>query len=508
MSVDAPAVIGLDIGTSAVKGVLVGSGGRVGVTVSRSHRHVLGPGGRVEVDPRHVTTGAHAVIAALAARARDAGLRVRALCAGGSGDEAVWLDAAGDPVALVPLSLDTRSASDGEALAGVVGRDWFVSTTGLPPSGAYPIVRMRWLARERPDLASRVCRLLAWPEYVAFGLGVEVAAEPTLAARSGAGRLDPRRDGPYDARILAAAEIDPAVLPPVVPTGTLLGTIPRAIAADLGLPGEVAVVAGGFDQAMATLGAGILAPGVAHVGAGSWEALTVLSARWPDRDLIDAGFTTGPSIGAGGAWSLMASVPGAAALGWWGRIGSGDPRSAGRRAFTLAALAPEVPTGLLAIPDLASSGERAPDGRIGGAIAGLGIGDGPERIGRALLEGVAFALAARLDRLAARGLSVIELRVSGGGARDRRWLRLKADVTGLPVRAVRPGDAGTAAAAAVAAAAIGLAPDLGAALSAATALGPPIQPRPEVHAAYRAQAERAAALRSALGAVQPGDPDA
>jgi sugar (pentulose or hexulose) kinase len=498
-------VVGLDIGTSVVKGVLVAADGEVAARAARSQALEIGAGGRVEVEAADVARAARGVITELADRARSAGLRARALAAAGSGDEAVWVDAAGTPVAPVPLSLDARDTGTGDAIVGAVGAARFRLLTGLPLSGAYPLMRFAALRAHRPELAARVERLLAWPEALALDLGVEVAGEPTLAARSGAWRIDRRDDG-YERALLAAAGASPDLFAPVVATGSVIGTIPDAIATEIGLPSGVRVVAGGFDQAMATLGAGVLTSGIAHVGAGSWHALTVLADERPDPALVADGFSIGPSISADGRWSVMASGPGTIVLGWLGRVG--DPSGDGAaHVAALAARAPDAPTGVTVIPDLGGGAPPYPDPRARGAIAGLSLTDGPDRVARALLEGVAIGLRERLERASTAGLQVDEVRFTGGGARDPLWPRLTADVTGLPVRIVDPPDAGAIAAAALAAVGVGLAPDVPSALARTVRVGPPIQPRPAIHAAYRAMAERSVALRQSLAIVQRSDRD-
>jgi sugar (pentulose or hexulose) kinase len=501
------AVIGLDIGTSVVKGVLVAADGNLMARAGRSQRVDIGRGGRVEIDAVLVTRNVRRVIARLAGRAASDGFRVRAVCAGGSGDEGVWVDDAGVPVAPVPLSLDTRDTAVGEAIVTRVGAERFRSLTGLPTSGAYPITRYAALRAAQPELAARVERLLAWPESLALDLGVEVMSEPTLAARSGAWRVAvDGRGARYDRDLLAAAGVSASLLPPVIQTGSVIGTIPARVADTLGLPGDVDLVAGGFDQAMATLGAAITTSGVAHVGAGSWQALTLLADERPHTDVVADGFSVGPSVAAQGRWSAMASGPGAIMLGWLGRVGdgAGDPA---KRMAALARRAADEPTGLTVIPDLGGGAPPHPDPRARGVIAGLGLGDGAERLARALLEGVAIGLRERLERAAAAGLAVGEIRTTGGGARDAGWRQLTADVTGLPVRTVDPPDAGAVAAAALASVAAGLAPDVVSALARMVRLGRPLAPRPGHHAAYQGIAERLATLRSDIAAVHDTDAD-
>jgi xylulokinase len=506
----AGAVIGLDVGTSAVKGLL-SDGTRSLATHRRSFPLGLAAGGRATVDARDVLAAARAVVAALVADARASGVEVVGLCAGGSGDEAVFVDRAGEPVAPVAMALDTGDAGAVDAVLRRAGSAFH--RTGLPPASAYPLLRYAALASERPALARRVRRILAWPEYLADRLGVPAAAEPSLAGRSGAYDVDAGR---WDSELLAAAGIDESRLPPLVPTGAVLGVVPAEVAHALGLGPSVAVVAGGFDQAMATAGAGIDRPGIAHLGTGSWEAVSVLAAApiaaASRASLVEAGFSVGPA-----AWSdpgedrgdppalVGSSAPGAVALGWIGRVAGAPPRAAVAQALRLAASAPDEPSRLTVLPAFAGAFAADAGSRAGAVVAGLDLAAGPELVALAVLESIALRVAEQLDALERAGMPSAEVRVTGGTGRDRRWLQLRADATGRPVRAVVPADAGTVAAVALACVGLGIAPSVGEVVDALVRVGPPIEPRPDRQAALARSAERRAELRRSLAAV-PAQP--
>lgn len=484
-----PAVIGIDVGTSAVKALLADADGAIR-SVRRGYPMDVASGGRVEVDADGVWRAARSAIRALVAEADVHDVGIAAICCGGSGDEAVWLDDGGRPVAPVPMALDRRSDPDGSALAEAVGVRRFITATGLPPSGAYPLARLRWLRRTAPRAAARVRRLLAWPEFVAARLGVDPVAEPTLAARTAGFDVTA---GAWDAVLVAASGADAGVLPPLGPTGSIVGTVRPDTARSLGLGHGVAVVAGGFDQAMATRGAGITRPGIAHLGAGSWEALTALTPE-PPFGLVARGASIGPAIDADRLWSVMTSAPGATLMAWAGGlgrlVGSGEGTGdAVRRALAAARRSPDRPTDLVVLPDLAGSS---------GAIAGLRLDVDAGRLARGLLEGVAFGIADELDALRATGAAVDEIRITGGGTNDRRWIQLRSDVLGMPVVAVDPPDAGVAAAAALAWAAGVGDRSVQSTLATLVRLGPTVEPRRDHHERYADLRRRRSALVAAL----------
>jgi xylulokinase len=490
-----PAVIGLDVGTSAVKGLLAGEDGPL-ARVRRGYLLDVGANGRVELDADMVWRAVAGAIRRLGRVARDQRREIVAICCGGSGDEAVWVDDAGAPVAPVPMSLDRRSIVAGAALGGTMSDQAFIERTGLPPHDAYPLTRLAWLQLARPELASRVRHLWAWPEFVAARLGVPPVAEPTLAARSGAFDVV---GGRWDEELLASVGVDAAVFPPLAPTGSVIGLVPGEIARRLGLGAGVAVVAGGFDQAMATLGARITAPGIAHLGAGSWEALT-LALRVPAFSLVPRGFSVGPTVAADVPWSAMGSSIGGAAIAWIGGFAGATGSARGRatrRAIALAARAPDEPTGLIVQPDLDGGGPALADGRPGGVVAGLRLDVDAGRLARAMLEGIALTVADRLEVLS-EIQSVSEMRVTGAGAREQRWLQLRADVTGVAVRGISPIDAGAVAAVALAMEATLPGASVGSALDSIVRLGPLVEPRPDHHGRYAEIRATRARLRSAL----------
>jgi len=493
-----PAVIGLDVGTSSVKGLLAGPS-RALASARRGYRLDVGPDGRVELDAEAVWRAARAVIRLLAARAGTFGHDVVGVCCGGSGDEAVWVDQRDRPVAPIPMAFDRRAAAEGGALVAAVGRDTFIRRTGLPPSGAYPLARLAWLRRIDRESADRIRRLLAWPEFVAVRLGVEPIAEPTLAARSAAYDVT---TGAWDAALLRAAGLGETSLARLGPTGAIAGIVPPRIARGLGLGTGVAVVAGGFDQAMATRAAGIDRPGAGHLGAGSWEALSVLTEA-PPFQLVQRGFSVGPAVDAPGTWSVMSSVPGATVLAWLGGLAAigARPESTKARVARLlrrAGRAADTPTGVLVLNGFDAAGSIDGTALAGGVVAGLRLDVDAGTLARGMLEGIAFDVAERLDDLAAAGMTLTEIRVTGAGATDPRWIQLRADVLGMPVVAIEPRDAGVVAACALGASAAIGDRSLGEMVSRLTSVGPMVEPRRVHQERYQELLTRRAVLRRAL----------
>lgn len=487
--------IGIDIGTSAVKGLLLVDDAVVAHS-RRAYPLDVGPGGSVEVDAERVARAAEAVIRRLASLARGRGRPVGAIAASGSGDEAVWVDAGGRAVAPVPMAFDTRAGREAAALAAAVGEDRLYATTGLPLTGIHPLARLLWLRSVDPRAADRVTRLLAWPEFLAFRLGLAPVGEPSLAARSLAFDVHRRR---YDAAILGAAHASPDLFPPLVASGAVVGELPASTAARLGLGRPPVLVAGGFDQAMATFGAGIIDPGAVHLGLGSWAATTTLVPEPPaDGPMRQSGLSIGPSIGRAPRYAVMGSTAGGIVTAWLGSLSGIASDGGARRIAKLAASAPDRPTGLLGLSHFDGAYTPWLDPGSRGAIVGLGLATDAPALARSLYEAIAFEVREIIDRMAAAGIAVETIRATGQGSRSRTWLQIVADVVGLQVTRAREKDAGALAAACFAAAAVGTFASPEAALRAVVRSDAELAPRPGVAGAYREAAERHASLYPAL----------
>jgi xylulokinase len=206
------------------------------------------------------------------------------------------------------------------------------------------------------------------------------------------------------------------------------------------------------------------------------EPLDVLAVtHYPH--VAGAGFTTETGINTSGA-----AVAWVAGKLYGGRAGHARPADFARLDVETAA-SPAGAGGLLFLPALAD-GERT-DAALRGALTGLSLRHGRAAIARAVLEGVAYEIRDQLALLRGGGRPVTELRISGGDARLAAWNRIKADVTGLPVRTI-PGDAAVTGVAMLAGMGAGIYPDPAAAIAACVHPGEPVEPDPAragIHAA-------------------------
>jgi xylulokinase len=494
-------LLGLDVGTSACKGLLLASDGREIASAIIEHGLMFPRPGWVELSADATWTEVASIIRSLAAAGRQQGDPVSGLAFSVSGDEAVPVDAAGRVLYPCIMSMDSRSAELAETWDSTTDAGKIYGLTGLPLAPNWPLLRLIWLRAHEPQVFAATAQMLCWEDFMVARLTGSAVTDHSVASRTLAFDIGKRA---WSGEILSLAGIPSSMFPPSVASGTTVGVVAPGPAEELGLSARVLVVAGGFDQAMAALGAGLTHHGQAVVGTGSWEALTILtSSPAIAPPLRTGGYTSGCYV-ADDLYYCLASNPGGGSVVRWFRdtLGTAEleiSRRTGADAFELLMQQmPDGPTGMLALPHFEGSYTPWMDPSSTGALLGLQLSTTRGDMLKALMEGITFELAENIARLEAAGVQVGDLRATGGGARSPAWLQLKADVTGRVVTRVSVAEAGCVAAACLAGVGTGIFSSAAEAANAVTKTAESYQPRPEVHAAYQEAFSRYRQLYAAL----------
>ncbi|KAL6785248.1 hypothetical protein ACKKBG_A03065 [Auxenochlorella protothecoides x Auxenochlorella symbiontica] len=482
-----PLYLGLDVGTSGTKALLydpdkkqvLGRGSvAYGVQSSRA--------GEAEQDPaiwiEAVCTASRQALQGLPAA------QVRGIGVSGQQHGMVVLDK--DNMVLQPAKLwcDVTSAEEAEELSRVYG-------TTLVPS--FTATKLLWLKRHEPDVFAQVATVLLPHNYINFWLTGEAVMEASDASGMGFLSENPRL---WDWERVKA--VDPRLcdcLPPLRSANEPAGRLQPDAAERLGLPAGIVVGPGGGDNAMAALGVGAVEEGTLVLSLGTSGTLF-----GPSMGLIED--PTGiicPFADATGAWLPLLCIINCAGVPEEVRQAHGLSHE---EITELASREQPGCDGVTFLPFL--GGERTPNWpHASGALLGLRVGSSrPGLVYRAALEGVTFLLAAGKERLRAHGLVPDELRVVGGGARNRLWRRIVADAFQLPLRFPLEPEA-AALGGALQAAAIDRGQRVGKFVSShgiALEEGATL-PDPGVAGAYRAAMQRSRALGQALfGEGSPG----
>jgi gluconokinase len=415
-----PVVIGVDVGTTATKAVAFAAGsttaygsGEAGYALSEPE-----PGAAVQ-DPEAVWDAVgDAVREAVAAL--PPGTEVAALAFSAAMHGLLALDERGDPLGPLLTWADTRASAVAAELRRAPGGLALHRRTGTPLHPMSPLVELAWLARERPSLHAAAT---TWGGIKEFVLARATGARVTdTSCASGTGLLD-LASGTWDDEALGLAGLDADHLGTLVAPTDVVG---RLRTGDWDVPAGTPVVAGGGDGPLANLGVGAVRPGVAACSIGTSGALRVTVDR-PEVDPRGRVFCYGLVED---RWVVGGAITNGGVVLDWAR------ETFGGEVGDLLAAAGAVPAGadgLLALPHLLP--ERAPhwDARGAGALVGLHRAHGPGHVVRALLEGVCLQLRLVLDSMREAGMTVDEVRATGGFARSALWRRLLTDALDMPV---------------------------------------------------------------------------
>ncbi len=495
------ALIGIDVGTSATKGLVISDDGTE-LGGARGSYSVQFPGdGRAELDSRLVWDTVRTVLASLASSAREHGDEVRALAFSVSGNEATPVDADGNPLYPTIMGTDTRSADVVEWWEKEVGRLAIYQATGIPVHPMHPLVRLMWLREHEPDVFRRTGKMLCWQELMGLWLGAPPVADLSVASCTMAFDIRQRQ---WSQDMLSAAGIAADLFPAAVPAGTAVGDMYAGIAPALGFRKPPVIVAGGFDQPTAAFGAGQIAAGDAGVGTGTWEALLVVSRDAPlSQPMLDAGYSFSRYV-VGDLYYTAGNNPGGGSvLQWYHDIfGESEIRAAkssGVSAFDLiVGQATKSPTNLLVLPHFEGSYNPWMDPWSRGAVFGLSLGTTKGDVIKGFLEGITYELRENVRRMEAAGLELGELVATGGGARSDTWLQLKADMCGKVVKTVNISETGCFGAACLAGAGVGVYSDVTEPIRQLVRTDKVFEPRPDHQRCYEEAAHRYRSLYEAL----------
>ncbi len=410
--------IGIDLGTSAVKIVLVDDRQRIVSAVEEALNPVQPRPGWSEDDPDEWWRAIERGMGRLAA-AQDLAA-VLAVGLSGQMHGALLLDGSDRPVRPVILWNDGRAASEAAELARDAGLQHQLGVLSMP---GFTAPKLLWLARHEPAAFGRARHLLLPKDYIRLKLSGEYATDVVDA--SGAWLVDQARRR-WSMQALAACGTDPAWLPRLCESPEPTGQIRPTLAARWGMGPGVTIAAGAGDVAAGGVGIGHVAEGQAFLSLGTSAQIFVSDAAYrpnPDR-LVHAFCHALPRTWFRMAALLNGASPLAAAARWLGQADIRQLLEETERHYT-------GPSALLALPYL--TGERTPhnDPHARGVIFGLGLSTQSTDIVQAFLEGVAFSLADGLAVLEGVGPRLDSLAFIGGGTRSAFWGRIIAAVLGV-----------------------------------------------------------------------------
>jgi xylulokinase len=416
-------LLGIDVGTSHVKAVLVTPAGALVAQAQAAHPTQHPRPGWAEQNPEDWWQG---VVTATRAVLRQAPSKVRAIGVSGQGCAVTLIDARGQVLHPAIIWMDSRSEAQCERLRACCGEAILRHNGKSPaPYNADPV--LMWLQEHLPSVLESAQCSLTTTSYINYRLTGNPVMN--LSDASILFAFDQARAS-WSPDLIRAFGLPESLYPALAASADIIGGLTPEAAAQLGLPAGTPVVAGGEDTSSAGLASGAVRPGMAFLSLGTAGTLYKVEA-WPlvhpqlltFQHVLPGQYLVGGSMAAIGA-----------ALAWCRKWLDSERDFA---ALTELAAASEPGAGnVIFLPYL--SGELQPinDGNARGAFFGLSMSTGRAQLVRAVMEGAAFAIAHNLEVAETLGAPIAEMRAVGQPARNALWCQIIADITGRRVSVV------------------------------------------------------------------------
>jgi len=484
-------LLGIDLGTSSVKVLLVTPEGRIAgggaaeYAIDRprpdwAEQHTdAWWAGLVTATRRAMNEAAQRDPAA--GRPQD---RIVAIGFSGQMHGTVLLSASHDVLAPAIIWPDQRSGEEVAALSAEVGPERVIALAGGPLASGFQAATIRWLRAHEPRLLERTALILAPKDSVRLRLTGEVGTEPSDGCGTGMFSPTTRRWAP---ELVAAVGVGPDRLPPVVEATSVAGTLRRTVALELALPQGIPVVVGGADTPAGLLGAGLVGSEsfLLTISTGGQLAVPTMT---PEPDLTGCTYTfcsvLAPSPRSAGWYRMAAILSAGLALRWLrDSVFALDGADAYDRMLDWARGVPPGSRGLMFLPYLTGARNPHMDPDARGVLLGLTAAHGRPELVRSVIEGITLGCFDASRSLAEAGELPASIVLAGGGGRSDVWQQVVADVFGLPVRHLKSGEQAALGACLLAGAGARVLDPATAAPTWAT-LGDVVEPNPGRHATY------------------------
>ncbi|MGO7155316.1 xylulokinase [Rhizobium leguminosarum] len=424
--------LGLDLGTSGVKAMLIDGDQKIvgsangSLDVSRPHS------GWSEQEPAHWVRATEEAVAGLKAKHPKELAAVKGIGLSGQMHGATLIDATDKVLRPCILWNDTRSYVEAAALDA---DPRFRALTGNIVFPGFTAPKLAWIEKHEPDVFGKIAKVLLPKDYLRLWLTGEYISE--MSDSAGTSWLDTGKRA-WSSELLAATKLSEEQMPALVEGTEQAGKLRSELAAQWGISGDVVVAGGAGDNAASACGMGTVSDGAAFVSLGTSGVLFAANASYLPKpeSAVHAFCHALPNT-----WHQMGVILSATdALNWHsGVTGKSAADLTGELGETL-----KAPTGVTFLPYL--SGERTPhnDAVIRGAFIGLEHESSRVVLTQAVLEGVAFAIRDNLEALRSAGTGISRVTAIGGGSRSRYWLASIATALGVPVDLPADGDFGAA----------------------------------------------------------------
>jgi xylulokinase len=439
-------ILGVDIGTSGCKCTVFNEDGRISSYEHETYPVIYGKDGIIELDPGVVWDSVLSTIKAVVRKHN--GNRIAGICISSFGEAGVLIDKKGKSLHNAILYSDPRGEEQCSRLIDKLSAWEITKRSGHNPVPMYSVAKLMWLKDNKPEVISSAFKFLQFSGFTAYKLCGATVEDYSLASRTMVFNISQKK---WDDVLFQQTGLPADLLPNVIRTGEIAGTLTSEMSRETGLPKNTPVILGGHDQITAAVGAGIIKDGMAVNGIGSVDCITPVFDRLIiNPKMQEYGYACVPFIFDNHYVTYAFNYAGGALVSWYK-----DSFNVKISDDEISALSSD-PTGILVLPHIMGAATPYMDTHSKGAILGISIDTDQMTLYRAMLEGAAYEAKVNIDCLCESGIIINRLTACGGGSRSRPWLQIRADLFNIPIDVLEFEEAGTIGAGIIGGAACGI----------------------------------------------------
>ncbi len=445
--------LGIDVGTTMVKGQLYSEDGQILEYISREY-DFLQENGEKYIDVVTIKRLVFEIIKTIAAKHT-----ITAIAFSSLGEAFVALDEKDNILTYPMLYTDPRGKEETVEVLTQISAAELYKITGTTAESMYSLYKLLWIKNHRPKAYQSIDKIMLICDYMGYCLTGERYIDYGLAARTGAFDIEKKV---FSTEILKAFEINEKWFSTPVKAGSRIGNLLPSVKEELGISYDMQVVCGSHDQICSALGAGVTETGSCVDGMGTVECINaVFDKKVEEKEVGAQGYSCVPYALDGSYCTYILNYTCGAAVNWFKKKIVSEYVPNGENFFSYYGdkLTSE-PSGILCLPYFAGASTPYCDIDAKAAFLNVTLNTTSQDLYKSILEGTAFEMRLNVENLAKYGVKISSLIATGGGSNSDAWLQIKADIMRLPIKQLSSKEAGICGCVMLCAVACGLCKDL------------------------------------------------
>lgn len=416
-------IIGIDVGTTGTKALVVDEKGKIYGKGYMEYSLLTGENGIVEQNAEDWWAAVVCSVNQSIAQIEDKE-QIKAISLSSQGGTTLAVDKNFAALNLAYTWMDRRAAKENEEIISELGKDYIYKKSGWQPDACFDPAKLRWMSKNQKDIFDSAAYFVSTCEFINYRLTGSNVTDPENAAMR---QLIDIQTGDWDEKLVQAAKLSIDRLPKCIPTGEYIGNLTKMAAESLGLSTDVKVFNGAHDQYCASIGSCAVNVGDMLISTGTtWVVLGVT-----DKPLYTDNYIAPGIHPCNERYGNIASLRSAgSALKWLCQtIGENDFR----RIDEEASYRRQSAKNIYFYPYYAGAGFPHNLDNLKANIIGMELMNDKYDLAYSLMEGVAFETRSVLDEFAKNGCDISNLKMVGGAAKSEFWSKLTCDITGCEI---------------------------------------------------------------------------